>query len=128
MAYEIGDALLTLADVKELLGYYPRSAYAPGAELVNDHGGGLQVVGYPRSTWTFAALSVEDYETLLQTTLGFSTGQYGGEVYIETRDEFDNWLDFRAILRLPNPADLERHGAHYLNVQLTFVLLEDVTP
>lgn len=124
MAYEIGDALLTLADVKELLGYYPRSAYAPGAELVNDHGGGLQVVGYPRSTWTFAALSIEDYEELLQTTLGFSLGQYSGECYICTRDEFDNWEDYYALLRLPNPATLERHGEHYLNLQLEFVLLE----
>lgn len=127
MAYEIGDALLTLVDVKTLLGFYPQSVYAPGAEFVTDHGGGLRVVGYPRSTWTFAALSVADYEDLLQTTLGFVTGQYSGEVYIATRDEFDNWADWRALLRCPFPGALERHGGHYLNVQLEFILLEDVT-
>ena len=125
--YQIGLTELTLADAKTLFGTYPRSSYAPGAELVSDHGGGLVPVGYPRSVWTWTAIPVATYTSVIQTTLAFATGTYSGEVYVVTRDEFDAWATYRAYLRLPNPATLDRWGSKYRNVSWELVLLEDVT-
>ena len=125
--YELGLTALTMTDADTLFGTYPRSSYAPGAELVNDHGGGLVAVGYPRSIWTWTAIPVTTYTSVIQTTLSFATGTYSGEVYLQTRDEFDAWTTYRAYLRLPNPQGLDRWGDKYRNVSWEFVLLEEIT-
>jgi len=122
MPYQIGPTSSPLTDLKTQLGYYPASRYVQALE--EDHGGGQRVVGYPRSIWTFSSLSVDQYKALVQTLLGFSTGEYSGEVYIETRDEWDTWSTYRTTMRLPAPGDLERWGEHYQDVVVDFVLLE----
>ncbi len=120
-SYKISDsAPLTDADAcRVLFGYDPRVTYNPGAEVVRDHGGGLQFVGYPRATWTFAVLSIEHWEDLLDLV-----GGYSGEVYVETRNDVDNWLTYRAIARLPEPRTLNRWGGYYRDVTIELILIE----
>lgn len=125
MPYRISDASpLTDADnCKTLFGYDPRSTYNPGAEVVVTIAGTLAYVGYPRVTWTFPALSIELWEDLLELV-----GDYSGQVYIETRDDIDDWYDWRALARLPEPRTLDRYGGVYKNVEIELLLIEDVTP
>lgn len=122
MPYQIGPTSGSMEDLKERVGFYPSSVYVQALE--DDHGGGLRVVGYPRSVWTFDALSLVDYQALVQTLLGFSAGEYSGEAYIETRDEWDTWTTYRTVMRLPAPADLDRWSDHVRELVLDFVLVE----
>ena len=92
---------------------------------MDDHGGGLVEVGYPRSVWIFSGILIATYKTAIQTTLSM-TG-FSREVYILTRDEFDVWATYRAIIKLPAPETLERGTLHYINVSIEFVLLEVIT-
>jgi len=122
MPYQIGPTSGTMEDAKERLGYYPRSSYVQ--ELEDDHAGGRRPVGYPRSAWIFAALTLDQYKALVQTLLTLTTGEYSHEVYIETRDEWDNYQTYRAMMRLPDPETLDRWGETYKDVVLNFTLLE----
>lgn len=103
--------------------YDPKSTYSPGGERVITLAGTVEDVGYARSVWAFSALSIAQWSAL--RTL---VGGYGGEVYIETRDDEDTWKEWRTMARLPNPNELDRHGGYYENAIITFLLLEDVTP
>jgi len=123
--YAIGPSVVGLVNATTLLGTGPRSVYAPGAELVATHGGGLVAVGYPRSILTFKAVTIEDYADALQTTLSWGVTDYSGSVYVTTRNEFDDWATYSAILRLPDPQTLQRWGGHYLDVPWTFILIEE---
>ena len=106
-----------------LYGYAPRATYNPGAERRLTLAGTTVDVGYPRATWTFAALTVTQWGALLTLV-----GAYSGEVYIETRDDVDVWKQWRALARLPEPRALDRWGGVYKNVEIELLLLEDVTP
>jgi hypothetical protein len=106
-----------------LFGVDPRTTYNPGAERVTTLSGTTADVGYARSVWTFAALTIEQWEALLDIV-----GGYSGEVYVEVRDDIDDWYEYRAIARLPEPRTLDRWGGYYQNVSIEFVLIEDVTP
>jgi hypothetical protein len=120
MPYRIGDTSpLTDADnARALFGYDPRATYNPGAERLTTLAGTTVDVGYPRAVWTFAALTIEQWDDLLTLV-----GGYSGEVYVETRDDVDEFEEYRAIARLPEPRDLERWGGHYRNVNVELVLL-----
>lgn len=104
-----------------LFGHNPRSAYNPGAERVITLAGTTVDVGYPRSVWTFAALTVEQWEDLLDIVDGYS-----GMVYVETRNDVDEWTTYHAIARLPEPRNLDRWGGIYRDIEIEFVLLEDM--
>ena len=125
MGYRISDTFpLVDADLCAVLfGYDPRSAYNPGAERLTTLAGTTVDIGYPRAVWTFAALTIAQWESLLDLV-----GAYSGEVYVETRDDVDDWYQWRAIARLPEPRTLDRWGGYYRGVEIEFVLLEDVTP
>ena len=100
MPYRIGDAepLGDDDNCRALFGYDPRSTYNPGAERLTTLAGTTVDVGYPRAVWTFAALSIAQWGDLLDIV-----GGYSGEVYIETRDDVDEWGQWRALARLPEP-------------------------
>ncbi len=107
----------------DLLGYPPQSAYHAGAERVVTLAGLIADLGYPRVTWTFKAVTVAQWEDLLDLV-----GAYSGTVYIETRNDVDAWAEWQALARLPEPHTLARRGGYYLDVTLEFLLLVDVTP
>lgn len=123
--YHISDAFpLTDEDLCTVLfGYDPRSTYNPGAERLTTLAGTTVDVGYPRAVWTFAALTVAQWEDLLELV-----GAYSGTVYIETRDDVDDWYQWLALARLPEPRTLNRWGGVYKDVEIEFLLITDVTP
>lgn len=124
MGYQIGGVGSgSLQPCLTVLGVEPRATYNPGAERVTTLAGTFAAVGYPRATWTFTVLEVTAWDTLLALV-----GGYSGEVLVETRNDVDDWAQWRALARLPEPRALERWGGFYRNVTLEFVLLEDVTP
>jgi hypothetical protein len=123
MPYRIG-ASTPLSDddnAAVLFGYDPRSTYNPGAERLVTLAGTTVDVGYPRAVWTFAALTVEQWEDLLELV-----GGYSGEVYVETRNDIDEFDEYRTIARLPEPRDLERWGGYYQNITVELLLVEAV--
>lgn len=124
-AYRISDAHpFTDADlVPEVLGHDPQATYNPGSERLMTLAGTTVDVGYPRVTWTFQALTVAQWEDLLDLV-----GGYSGTCYIETRNDIDEWAEWQALARLPEPGNLARWGGYYQNVTLEFLLLVDVTP
>lgn len=101
----------------------PKSTYSPGAERVTTLAGTTEDVGYPRSVWRFGGLSVQQWSDLKALV-----GGYSGEAYIETRDDVDTWKEWRALARLPQPQEIDRHGGYYNQVVIEFLLIEDVTP
>jgi hypothetical protein len=123
MSYQMGATQGALQDVETVFGFGPRSTYAPGREEVVTVSGLGVYIGYPRVTWTFAALSVAQWQTL-KTTLG--GGGLSAVCYIQTRNDLDVWGTYQAISRLPNPETLERWGGHYRDVVVEFSLLEAV--
>ena len=125
MPYRIG-ATASLNDdnnVEAIFGFGrdPRATYNPGAEAVLTLAGTMVFTGYPRATWRFAALTVEQWEDILDLV-----GGYSGEVYIETRNDIDKWAQWRALARLPEPRTLDRWGGVYRGVEVEFLLLEDL--
>ena len=125
--YLIGTDVDDLDRAVDVFGVEPASAPKPGAELVDRSDTGQSWRGYARTTWLFAGIAVADYADAL-TALGFTAGQASGEVVIYTRDEYDTWGYFEAMLRLPDPAGLERWSGVYKNVALEFVLLATTAP
>lgn len=125
--YLIGLDVDDLDRAVDLFGVEPSSAPKPGAELVERSDAGQVWRGYARTTWTFDGIAVADYADAL-TALSFTAGQAAGAVVIYTRDEFDTWCYFEAMLRLPDPATLERWSGVYKNVALEFVLLATTAP
>jgi len=123
-SYEIGTSVVGLAPAASVFGLTPRSRYMPGAERKTSLSGNVVYVGYARSVWAFDYVPVETWEAAIQTTLGFSSGQYSGEVYVTTRDEFDVFGVFHALMRLPAPDALERLGYTYRGIEIEFLLLE----
>lgn len=123
--YRLSDAHpFTSADLCTVLfGYDPRTTYNPGAERVVTLAGTTADVGYPRSVWTYALLTVAQWEALFDLV-----GGYSGEVYVEVRDDVDAWAEYRALCRLPEPRSLDRWGGYYQNIVIEFLLLADVTP
>ncbi|HOU13461.1 MAG TPA: hypothetical protein PKZ84_10110 [Anaerolineae bacterium] len=123
--YRLSDAFpLTDSDLcSALFGYDPRNSYNPGAERLTTLAGTTIDVGYPRVTWRFAALTIEQWEDLLDLV-----GDYSGLVYIETRNDIDEWQQWQAIARLPEPRALNRWGGYYRDVEIEFILLADLTP
>jgi len=103
------------------LGHAPRSTYNPGAERLTTLAGTTVDVGYPRAVWAFAALSIAQWSALRDLV-----GGYSGEVYVETRNDVDEWQQWRALARLPEPRTLERWGGYYRDVEIGLVLLEGV--
>lgn len=99
-------------------GYDPRSTYSPGAERLTTLAGTTVDVGYPRAVWTFAALTVTQWETLYTIV-----GGYSGLAYAETRDDMDDWNEYQVLARLPEPGTLERWGGVYKNVEIELLLL-----
>lgn len=119
--YQIGTSLLTLVEAETVFGTQPASTYQPGDRL-ETFSGSLAYLGYPRSIWRFAAISVTDWASLRSTYLG---SEYSGEVYVRTRDDTDTWAEYRAILRLPDPATLQRWTEHYIDVDVELILVEE---
>ena len=124
MPYRIGTTtpLTDADDCETLCGYDPRSTYNPGAERVVTLAGTTVDTGYPRSVWTFAALTVAQWSDLKDIV-----GGYSGEVYVETRDDEDTFAEYRALARLPEPRGLARWGGVYQDVEVELVLLEVIT-
>ena len=100
----------------------PRSTYAPGSERLVTLAGTTVDVGYERVTWFFRWLTVEAWEDWLTLV-----GGYSGQVYVETRDDVDDWAEYSAIARLPRPSTLRRRGGKYLDVTVELILLEVIT-
>ena len=124
MPYQMGATEGTLANVTAQIELNPRATYAPGVDRRPTLSGTLSYRGYARATWTWEALSLIDWGTLKDTLAG---GGHSDECYIQTRNDEDTYTNYRAIARLPNPAELERWGGHYLNVTVEFILLEELT-
>ena len=116
--YQIGDSAITLTPVAALLGTDPRGTYAPGGARDATLAGTQVYVGYPRATWTFAFLTLAQWEEL------YDLCGYSGQVYIETRDDQDTWDIYRAIANLPDVGSLDRWGGGYRNVALDLILVE----
>jgi hypothetical protein len=118
--YQIGTSIATLANVDTVCGILPRSRYSPGKEI-ETHAGTRVYRGYPRSVWTFDALTVAVWDTLKNTYLG---GDLSGETYVTTRDDEDDWDSYRVIARLPTPDSLQRWGGRYLDIEIELILVE----
>jgi len=128
MAYLIGTDVDALYTAEAVFGVEPASKPKAGAELAEVSDGGQVWRGYPCTTWLFKAIPVATYKTAITTTLNIAAGAAYGDVVIYTRDEYDTFAYWEAIIRLPDPATLERWGAQYLNVALEFVLLNTTAP
>jgi hypothetical protein len=126
--YLIGTDVDDLDRAVDLLGVEPSSAPKPGAELVPTGDAGQTWRGYARTTWLFDGIAVATYATAIVTDLGITAGDAAGFVVIYTRDEYDTWGYWNAVLRLPNPATLERWSGVYKNVALEFILLSTTAP
>lgn len=127
--YAISKTLIAVfPTAQSVFGVAPSSSPKYGAELTPTGDGGQLWRGYPRTLWRFKAIPVATYTTAITSTLGITAGAAYGEVYVYTRNEYDTWAYYRAMLWLPDPTTLNRWGAHYLDVALEFVLLETVTP
>jgi len=127
--YAISPTLIAVfPTAQSVFGVAPSSSPKYGAELAPTGDGGQLWRGYPRAIWTFKAIPVATYTTAITSTLGITAGYASGQVYLYTRNEYDTWAYYRAILRLPDPTTLNRWGGHYLEVALEFILLETVTP
>lgn len=125
--YLIGVDVDNLVTAESLFGCEPASSPKPGAEVAQTSDAGAVWRGYPRTTWLFAGVTVEDYGDAL-TALGFTAGDAALGVAIYTRDEFDSWEYYEAMLRLPDPATLERWSGVYKALPLEFILLETTAP
>ncbi len=121
MGYELGATVGTMVTAVTLCGTDPQATYSPGAERVTTVAGTLVDVGFPRVTWTFAALTVAQWGAL-----GTLIGGAAGVIYIQTRDDVDDWATYEVIARLPDPGTLTRWGGVYRDVTVEFVLLEAV--
>ncbi len=108
-------------NAEDVFGYMPSSSYSPG-ERITDLSGLQPFVGYPRSKWKFQSIH-RDKLAAFFTLIG---NVYSAQCYVRTRDTFDTWADYRAIVIIPDPAGLERWGEHYKDVVLEFILLEAV--
>jgi len=127
--YAISKELIAVfPTARSVFGAPPASSPVYGAELVKTGDAGQLWRGYRRTVWTFAGIAVATYATAIVTTLGIPAGNASGIVYIYTRDEYDTWGYFQAMLRLPDPATLERWSGVYKNVALEFILLATATP
>ena len=126
--YLIGIDVDALSLASAVFGVAPASRYKAGAEFSLTSDAGQVWRGYPRAVWTFKAIPVATYTAAICTTLNITAGAASGAVVIYTRDEYDTWTYWNAILRLPDPATLDRWGAHYLNVSLEFILLSTTAP
>jgi len=125
MPYQIGTSQPTLEPVTGVVGFDPRATYAPGTDRPRTGSGTRLYRGYPIATWTFKAISIAVWDDLKTTYLG---GEHSGETYIETRDDEGNYTQWRAVMTLPDSADLNRWGEVYRDVTIEFLLIEDVTP
>lgn len=124
MPYQMGATEGALASVTSQISHDPRATYAPGSDRQPTLSGTLTYRGYARATWVWDAVSLDDWGTLKDT---LAAGGHSDECYIQTRNDEDTYANYRAIARLPNPAELERWGGHYLNVTVEFILLEELT-
>ena len=122
--YQMGTASTNLADVKTTLGVDPQGTYAPGGEREAALDGTLKYRGFPRATWTFAALTLARWTTLKNT---LASGGLSGTCYIRTRNDVDTWTVWQAISRLPYTEGLKRWGGRYLDVKIEFLLVTVVT-
>ena len=102
---------------------YPRSVFAPGAESVITGTGTQSWRGFPRSTWTWAGMSIAEWSALKAL---LTPGSYSDLCYVETRDDDDVWAVYHAAVRLPDPGNLRRWGEKYLGVDIEFILFDAV--
>lgn len=127
--YAISKTLIAVfPTAQSVFGVAPSSSYKYGAELTPTGDGGQLWRGYPRTVWRFKAIPVTTYATAIVTTLGITAGNASGIVYVYTRNEYDTWSYYQALLRVPDPTTLNRWGGHYLDVALEFILLAPATP
>ena len=129
MPYEVGTSQPGLTAADGVFGRDPRTRYSPG-EYAKTQAGTVVARGYARSFWTFDYLERANWDTYKTTYLG---GEYSAATFISTRDDEDDFADYSVIAILPNPETLERSVASggvdvYLNVEIEFILIEDVTP
>jgi hypothetical protein len=75
----------------------PKSSYLPYARTNNKGNGGVRGVGSPVAQWSFAVLSIEQYNQLKTFCTGASA-----DVYIRTKLDDDTYADFQAIMIWPN--------------------------
>lgn len=125
--YLIGVDVDHLVTAAALFGCEPASAPKPGAELAQTGDAGAVWRGYPRTTWLFDGVTVTNYSAAL-TALGFSAGDAARGVAIYTRNELDTWAYYVAMLRLPDPSELERWSGVYKGLTLEFILLATTAP
>lgn len=121
MGYKIGSSTpLSGSDTTETrFGVDPKATYSPGGERVLKLNGVREFEGYARATWTFAALTIAQFEALRSLLSGYS-----GTCYVETRNANDVYDEYSAIATLPDPSSLDRWGGYYLDVTIEIVLLE----
>jgi hypothetical protein len=106
-----------------LFGHEPRVTYSPGITR-EKLDGQTDYVGHVRVTWTFAFLTVSQWDTARSTLFTPDTNDYSGECYIETRDDDDNDIESDALAIFPTPEQLDRWGGGYRDVSITFVLTD----
>jgi hypothetical protein len=98
----------------------PRSTYQPGQPVVA-LSGKKYYVGYPIAVWALPVITLDTWRRIKSR---LSQLAYSGECWIQTHDDDQNWFIARCVLRLPEPTDLERAAAKYINVKLEFVIVE----
>ncbi len=125
--YQIGQTSGTLASAETVFGHDPKSTYAPGGAMVRTASGSIDIVGYARSVWQFAAMDVSTFDSA-KTALFSDDGTYSGEGYVETRDDNDDNVASDCVINFPDPRNLRRWGGKYLDVTIEIILLDAGSP
>jgi hypothetical protein len=92
----------------------PKSTYQPYSRLVIKGNGAAQGVGAPVASWTFALLSITEYNQLRTFCPGASA-----EIYIHTKKDDDTFADFSCTMIVPNDPQ-DRWYAVRKNYTVTF--------
>jgi hypothetical protein len=99
----------------------PKSSYLPYSRTVMLGSGAMRGVGAAWATWTFAVLTIEQYNQLRTFCPGSSA-----EIYIRTKIDDDTYGDFQCTMIVPNDPQ-DRFYAHRKNYTVQFrnlVLIE----
>lgn len=123
MTNRVGPNSSTMYTAEALFGHEPRVTYSPGITR-EKLDGQTDYVGHVRVTWTFAFLTVSQWDTARSTLFTPDANDYSGECYIETRDDDDNDIESDALAIFPTPEQLDRWGGGYRDVSITFVLTD----
>lgn len=114
--FEIGTTLGGMTNIESLTIPLPlpKSSYLPYARTPNKGNGGTRGVGSPIAAWSFAVLSVLEYNQLKTFCPGASA-----DIFIRTKLDDDTYQDFEAKIIWPNEPQDRWYGERR-NFTVTF--------